>query len=89
MPPVMLHLGPFDLKSHPEPILILIMVSTEASGTYRTCADPESFVRGGHTLISFFRRAMLQRTAKAGNYRPVSETPLKWRFTGGPIMAHR
>ena len=22
-----------------------------------------------------------------GYYRPVSETPLKWRFAGGPMMA--
>ena len=24
---------------------------------------------------------------KAGHYRPASETPFKWRFTGGPIVA--
>ena len=24
---------------------------------------------------------------KAGQYRPASETPLKWRFAGGPIVA--
>ena len=23
-----------------------------------------------------------------GPYRPTSETPFKWRFAGGPIMAH-
>ena len=22
-----------------------------------------------------------------GNYRPASETPFKWRFAGGPMMA--
>ena len=25
---------------------------------------------------------------KVGHYRPTSETPFKWRFTGGPIAAH-
>ena len=55
----------------------------------KTCADPESFVRGGPTLIRFFFffRERLQRLPKAGDYRPASETP--WRFAGGPIMAHR
>ena len=24
---------------------------------------------------------------KAGHYRPASEMPFKWRFTGGPMMA--
>ena len=23
-----------------------------------------------------------------GRYRPISETPFEWRFTGGPIVAH-
>ena len=23
----------------------------------------------------------------AGHYQPTSETPLKWRFAGGPILA--
>ena len=36
-----------------------------------------------------FRGARLQRPPKVDNYRPASETPLKWRFTGGPIMAYR
>ena len=38
--------------------------------------------------FSFFFRGMLQKPPKAGNYRPASETPLKWRLAGGPIMAH-
>ena len=24
---------------------------------------------------------------KTGNYRPASETPSEWRYTGGPIVA--
>ena len=47
-----------------------------------TCAD----VRGGPILIRIlFRGARIQRPPKADNYRPVSETPFKWRFTGGPM----
>ena len=38
---------------------------------------------------SVFRGVRLQRPTKAGNYRPARETPLKWRFAGGPIMSHR
>ena len=26
-------------------------------------------------------------TSKAGHYWPASETPLEWRFAGGPILA--
>ena len=38
-------------------------------------------------LISFFfRGARLQKPHKAGKYRPASETSLKWRFAGAPIM---
>ena len=44
---------------------------------------------GVQLFFFFFRGARLQRPSKAGNYRPASETPLKWRFAGGPIMVHR
>ena len=27
------------------------------------------------------------KNIKAGHYRPISETPLEWRFTDGPIVA--
>ena len=27
------------------------------------------------------------KQSKAGHYRPTSETPIKWRFAGGPFMA--
>ena len=36
----------------------------------------------------FLRGERLQKPPKAGNYRPASETPLKWHFAGEPIMAH-
>ena len=57
-------------------------------------ADPERFVRGGPTLTTFFfvflvlmRREMIQIPLLAGQKRPASETPFKWRFAGGPMMA--
>ena len=28
------------------------------------------------------------RNIKADHYRPTSETPLLWRFAGGPMMTH-
>ena len=71
--------------------LVLIMPSRMS----KTCADPESFVRGGPKLItSFFllmRRERIQIPQYAGQHRPASETPFKWRFAGrpmpGPMMA--
>ena len=65
--------------------------------THFSCADPESFARGGPTLRTFFfsfsfffflmRGKKIQITLKAGHHRPASETPFKWRFAGGPMMA--
>ena len=64
-----------------------------------SCADPESFVRGGPTLTAFFfsfffslmRGGRTQIPLLAGHQRPVSETPFKWRFADwraddGPTM---
>ena len=52
----------------------------------KTCADPEIFVRGGPTLIrggptlkTFFK---MIRGKQA-----IIETPFKWNFAGGPMMA--
>ena len=28
-----------------------------------------------------------RKHVKSGNFRPVSETPSRWRFPGGPIVA--
>ena len=65
------------------------------------CADPESFVRGGPTLTSFFcfcyffslmrgEKGSIYHYQRASNGGPASETPFKWRFVGGPMMAqHR
>ena len=56
-----------------------------------SCADPESFVRGGPTLTtSFFslmRGGRIQIPLLTGHQRPASETPFKWRFAGGPMIA--
>ena len=52
---------------------------------------PESFVRVGPNLITFFlvdegiRDSNINK--QMGNHRPASETPFKWRFAGGPMMA--
>ena len=55
------------------------------------CADPKSFVRGCPTLIIFFS---VERGSKNHQKQTIiglpakHETPLKWCFAGGPIMAH-
>ena len=33
------------------------------------------------------RGKKIQIALKAGYHRPASETPFKWRFAGGPMMA--
>ena len=41
-------------------------------------------------LFSFFflmRRGRIQIPLLAGHERPASETPFKWRFAGGPMVA--
>ena len=52
--------------------------------------DPESFVRGGSTLKTFFFSLFFffegreaPKTLKEGNYRPASEVPFKWCLAGG------
>ena len=56
------------------------------------CADPENFVRGDPTPL--WKRILIDKGGKGpnttkswGNYWPASETPFKWRFAGGPMMA--
>ena len=55
-------------------------------------ADPESFLRGALSFDDFFvcffmRGGRIQIPLLAGHERPAGETPFKWRFAGGPIMA--
>ena len=68
------------------------------SMSHTSCGDPESFVRGGPTLTGFLLVLFLVDERKkdpnttiseqAGNHGPARETPLKWRFTSVPMMAH-
>ena len=37
--------------------------------------------------VFFFEGERFQVPLEAGQYRPASEKPLKWRFAGGPMMA--
>ena len=52
----------------------------------RTCADPESFVRGGPTLTIFFssliRGGRIKIPLLTAHHGPTSETSFKWRFDG-------
>ena len=56
-----------------------------------SCADPECLPRGDPTLTSFlilFDEGREDQTLLiADHHRPASETPFKWRFAGGPMMA--
>ena len=56
-----------------------------------TCADPESFVRGGPILRTFFfslmRGGRIQIPLLAGHRRLASETPFQWRFAGRQMLA--
>ena len=52
------------------------------------------FVRGGPTLTTFFvwffsdnEGGRIYIPLKVGHHRLASETPFKWRFAGGPMMA--
>ena len=38
-------------------------------------------------MFFFIMGERIQSVLKVGHYRPASETPLKWRFAGGPMMA--
>ena len=58
------------------------------------CGDPESFVRVQlwqrfffFFFFSLMRGASIQLPLLTSHQRPVIETPFKWRFTGGPMMA--
>ena len=56
-----------------------------------SCADPESFVRGGPNVITliFFVDVGIEvpNTTKLGHHPLASKRPLKWRFAGGQMMA--
>ena len=47
------------------------------------------FNSDGFFVCLFFsdEEKRIQIALKAGHHRPTSETPFKWGFTGGPMMA--
>ena len=65
------------------------------SMSHTSCADPESFVRGGPTLTGFLlvfifslmRGGRIQIPLLVGNHQPASETPLKWHLASVLMMA--
>ena len=66
------------------------MLQPKVKSNGHAYAVPESFVRGGPTLTTFFslmREGRIQIPLLAGYQRPASKTPFKWRFAGGPMLA--
>ena len=55
--------------------------------SYYACADPESFVNSENVFFLLIRGERIQLPLKAGHDRSASETPFKWRFAGGPMIA--
>ena len=59
----------------------------------RSCADPESFVRGSPTLTTFFFFLFFfvffkdPSTTISGPSSARQRNAIKWRFTGVPMMA--
>ena len=59
----------------------------------QSCADPESFARGGPTLTGFVFLFFfvwgerIQIALKADHHRPASKMPFKWPFPGGLMIA--
>ena len=56
-----------------------------------SCADPESFARGGLTLKRVFLFSLMNEGGskiplKAGHHLSASNTPYKWRFAGVPMV---
>ena len=54
--------------------------------SFQTCADQESFARGGPTLTFFFL-VDEGREDKLAIIAPPAKRHFKWRFAGGPMMA--
>ena len=53
---------------------------------HSTCADPESCQRGSNfenVFFSLIRGGRIKIPLLVGHQWPASETPFKWRFTGG------
>ena len=72
-------------------VLCVCFYDELACSALESCTDPESFARGGSALTTFFfpdnEGERIQIPLKLGHHRAASETPFKWCFAGGPIMA--
>ena len=53
-----------------------------------TCVDPEKMSEGSNFFLVEGDGERIEMPLKVGHHRLASETPLKWRFTGMPIMTH-
>ena len=65
-----------------------VMAQTSMRGSRRFChkgsnLDNVFFV----VFFSLMRRGRIQIPLLVGHQWPASETPFKWRFAGGPMMA--
>ena len=67
--------GSSEPLSHYEIMSVDSLISIEpVHAQLHACADPEHFVRGGSERT--------EMPLKMDHHRPISETPLKWRFAG-------
>ena len=82
---------------------MVVMTNCNANVTLdpMVCADPEGGTGGPDPLENYKNKGFLGNTGPdflkitklpsqhtmLGHHRPASETPFKWRFAGGPVMA--
>ena len=66
-----------------------LTVQPKDPGKKISCADPESFVSEGPTLIFFslMRGGRIRIQLLAGHQWPASKIPFKWCFAGVPMTA--
>ena len=81
--------------------LVQTVSTIHTKNTKTTCADSEEGQRSGPPLENYRNIGFLSNTgpdplkikklpiqhAIFDHHQPTSETPFKWRFTGGPLMA--
>ena len=97
MIPCSLRFFPCSVSKFPHPSKEKIYLHLTWSQS-QTCADPE-WGPGVRTLPVENKKTILVRTpwkcttlssqhSMLGHHHPSSETPFKWRFAGGPMVAH-
>ena len=85
------------------PLDIIAKIKHRTYSRIQACADPEGWGGQGvrtplknHQNIGFLSNIgpdplkntkLPSQHTTVGHYQPVSETPFKWRFAGGPMMA--